>query len=190
MVIVSRRSGFARKEISATQDKVETPGDAWFRNVSQRELARGYRLAGYVLGNAHEAEDAMQDALQRAWEQRTTLRDLERAQPWFDRILVNTCRYRLRRRRSRVRWISPEEGNVFSDDPFAQVLARDQILRGLAGLDPEHRIVIVLRYWGDLSLEAIAERLDLPLGTIKSRIHYALRDLRVAVGPVSTSEIR
>ena len=168
----------ARVRALSIDGESETAGRAWFRTVGEPEFDRAYRLAGFLLGDAHEAEDVTQDAFARAWSQRRSLRNLESAQAWFDRILVNACRDRLRRRRI-VRWISIAGSESTSvADPFAAALARDSVLRGLSTLDPDHRIVIVLRFWADLSLEAIAERLGLPLGTVKSRLHYALRDLR------------
>ncbi len=68
------------------------------------------------------------------------------------------------------------------------MIARDAVLRGLDGLDADHRIVVVLRFWADLPLEAIAERLGVPVGTVKSRLHYALRDLRAAVAPEASTD--
>ena len=153
-------------------------GQAWFRSLGDGELDRAYRLAGFLLGDAGEAEDATQDALARAWSQRDGLRNEASAQAWFDRILVNVCRDRMRRRRI-VRW-TPISGTETSPvtDPFAATLARDAFLRAVAALDFDHRIVVVLRFAADLSIAAIAERLDAPAGTVKSRLHYALRKLR------------
>ena len=172
---------------TGTED--EPAGRTWFRVVGDHELERAYRLAGFILGDAREAEDATQDALTRASKQRDQLRSLEQAQAWFDRILVNTCRYRLRRRRSGVRWVPIEAGDAASPrDPFAAMLARDAVLRGLDVLDADHRIVVILRFWAGLPLDEIAVRLAVPLGTVKSRLHYALRDLRGAIGPVNADE--
>jgi RNA polymerase sigma-70 factor (ECF subfamily) len=156
----------------------DAAGQAWFRSLGDRELDRAYRLAGFLLGDAGEAEDATQDALARAWDQRSRLRSGASVQAWFDRILVNLCRDRMRRRRI-VRW-TPISGTETSpvDDPFAAILARDAFLRAVAELDVDHRIVVVLRFAADLSIDAIAERLDVPAGTVKSRLHYALRELR------------
>ena len=66
-------------------DQAETvdPGTTWFRTVGRHEIDRAYRLAGFILGDACEAEDATQDALTRAWQQRRSLRELDRAQAWF-----------------------------------------------------------------------------------------------------------
>jgi RNA polymerase sigma-70 factor (ECF subfamily) len=57
-------------------------------------------------------------------------------------------------------------------------VADDEVAGAVARLDREHRIVIVLRFWQDLALEQVADRLDLPVGTVKSRLHYALKALR------------
>jgi RNA polymerase sigma factor, sigma-70 family len=173
----------ARVESLSIEHEAESAGRTWFRLVGDAELDRAYRLAGFLLGDAGEAEDATQDALARAWHRQRTLRSIDSAQAWFDRILVNVCRDRLRRRRI-VRWVplAGGESNVAAD-PFAEALARDSVLRGIATLDPDHRVVVALRFWADLSLEAIAERLGLPVGTVKSRLHYALRELRRTMDP-------
>jgi RNA polymerase sigma factor (sigma-70 family) len=152
-----------------------------FLGLARAELDRAYRLAGLLLGDRTEAEDATQDALLRAWHRRHTLRDPAQFQAWFDRILVNGCRDRLRRRRS-VRFIALEGAGdpAGSGDPFRSVVDRDEVLRLVAGLDDDGRLVIVLRYWADLTLADIAERTGWPLGTVKSRLHRALG--RVAAG--------
>jgi len=186
---VSRRVvlGVGRPRALSDDDRIDTAGRAWFRAVGAHQLDRAYRLAGFILGDAREAEDATQDAMLRAWHQRDTLRSLASAQPWFDRILVNVCRDRLRRKRPRIGWLSAEDDVDMppSIDPFAGLIARDAVLRGLTKLDPDHRIVLVLRYWADLPLDAIAVRLDIPVGTVKSRLHYAMRALRAAIGSES-----
>ncbi len=183
---VSRRVLFqvGRSRALSDEEKVESAGRAWFRSVGTHQLDRAYRLAGFILGDAREAEDATQDAMLRAWHQRDSLRNLHSAQPWVDRILVNVCRDRLRRKRPRVGWLGTDDDAILplTTDPFAGLIARDAVLRGLTALDPDRRIVLVLRFWADLSVEDIAERLDIPAGTVKSRLHYAMRDLRAAIG--------
>ena len=89
-----------------------------FVTLVERSLSSSYRLARAILLDDTEAEDAVQDACLVAWRQRSSLRDLDRFGPWFDRILINGCRDRLRsRRRQRVRaralqgaWREPVEG--------------------------------------------------------------------------------
>jgi RNA polymerase sigma-70 factor (ECF subfamily) len=141
-------------------------------------LDRAVGLAGLVLGDRDEAEDAVQEAAVRAWRSAGDLRDPATMEAWFDRIVVNVCRDRLRRRR-RVRFI-PLEGAEpgQAGDPFAAAVDRDEVLRALDALDADQRVVVVLHYWGDLTLVAVAERTGWPLGTVKSRLHHALERMR------------
>ncbi len=156
-----------------------------FAGLADRHLARAYRLASVILGNELEGQDAVQDAAVAAWERFAGLRDRERFDAWFDRILVNGCRDRLRRR-GRVRLIdidgAPEPASADGSGSLAE---RDAILGALAGLSPDHRLVVVLRYYGDLSLEEIADRTGERLGTVKSRLHYGLGALRAAYDAAS-----
>jgi RNA polymerase sigma factor (sigma-70 family) len=90
----------------------------------------------------------------------------------------SSCRDRLRRRGT-VRFIPLADGFDPPDrDPFAAFLERDALLGAVSGLSADERIIVVLRFWADLPLEAIANRLDAPLGTIKSRLHRAIGRLR------------
>ena len=168
-----------------------TAGDAGerFLRLANGELDRAYRLAGMLLGDQHEAEDATQDALVRAWQSAGSLRDPAGFQAWFDRILVNVCRDRLRRRR-RIAFV-PIDAELGDDgphaqpvhgDPFQAVLDRDQAVRAMAGLSPDERIVLVLHYWADLTLDGVAERLGWPVGTVKTRLHHGLNEIRQALG--------
>jgi RNA polymerase sigma-70 factor (ECF subfamily) len=137
-----------------------------------------YRLAGYLLGDTAEAQDAVQDALVRAWKSWGSLRDQDRFKPWFDRIVVNVCRDRMRRHRSLKLVDLEAAGHVEGGDTFAEMLASDEVARAVARLGPDHRIAIVLRFWQDLTIEQAAETLNVPVGTVKSRLHYGLKALR------------
>lgn len=150
-----------------------------FLRLAGGELDRAYRLAGLILGDRHEAEDATQDALLRAWRSAASLRDPAGFQAWFDRILVNACRDRLRRR-GKVRVIDLDEGLAVPStrDPFRGIADRDEVLRAMTALDDDLRIVILLHYWADLTLEGVAERVGWPVGTVKSRLHRALESMR------------
>jgi RNA polymerase sigma-70 factor (sigma-E family) len=149
-----------------------------FLELVSPRLDRAYRLAGLLLGNAGEAEEAVQDTLAGAWRSLDGLRDEERFGAWFDRMLVNGCRDRLRRRKV-VRFV-PIDGapDPVLADPFAAVLERDAVLRQLAVLDADERAIVVLHYWADLRLEDVANRLGIPVGTVKSRLHRALDRMR------------
>jgi RNA polymerase sigma factor (sigma-70 family) len=73
--------------------------EAAFELLVQTELPQAYRTATLVLGDASEAEDAVQEAMLRAWQRIAQLRDPTRAGAWFGRLLMNVCRDRLRTRR-------------------------------------------------------------------------------------------
>ena len=152
-----------------------------FVRLVRPELPGAYRLAGYLLRDATEAEDAMQDALEKAWQAWPKLRETERFPVWFDRIVANVCQDRLRqRRRVSVMELNEEIASLpNARDPFREALARDEVGRLLRCLPVDQQIVVGLRFWRDLSMEEIADRLQLPLGTVKSRLHYAMRTLRV-----------
>ena len=162
--------------IVTQQDAVESVSAEYVR-AARAKADDGYRLAGYLLGDADEAQDAVQEALIKAWRSWSSLRDPERFGAWFDRILVNVCRDRMRRHRT-LRMVELDAADeVESADPFRRMLVEDEVAAAVARLSDDHRIVIVLRFWQDLALEQVADRLDLPLGTVKSRLHYALKAL-------------
>ena len=148
---------------------------AEFVRLATRHLDGAYKLAGYLLGDAAEAEDAMQEALTRAWRAWPRLREPDSVGPWLDRIVANVCKTRIGARK-RVRSVAFDDDlAVHAPDPFRATLSRDAVGRALERLTPEQRLVVVLRYWRDMPLEQIATRLDVPLGTVKSRLHYALK---------------
>jgi RNA polymerase sigma-70 factor (ECF subfamily) len=151
--------------------------DAEFAQAISGELAMAYRLAGYILADAVEAQDAVQEASVRSWQAWPKLRERDKFHSWFSQILVNVCRTRLRRI-ARHRTADIDGVDVEGGDPFRSALARDTIGRALPVLGPELRIVVILRYWGELSLAEIADRLRIPIGTVKSRNHAALQALR------------
>lgn len=148
-----------------------------FARLVDRELAAAYRTASLLLGDPAEAEDATQDALERAWQRWDQLREPERAGAWFGRIVVNACRDRLRSpRRGPIRWIS----DTPQGDQQAAVAERDALDRALAGMNADQRIAVVLRYYLDLPVEEIAARTGAPVGTVKSRLRLALASVRAA----------
>jgi RNA polymerase sigma-70 factor (ECF subfamily) len=159
------------------------PGDATsrlavFTRLADDHLDASYRLAHAILGSRAEAEDATQDAVVRAWRQWDQLRDQDRFEHWFDRIVINTCRDQLRRsRRWQLQDLSPELA-AGGRDPIDQADDREQIRVALARLSPDHRVVVALRYYRDLSIEEIASRLGVPTGTINSRLHRAVQQMR------------
>jgi RNA polymerase sigma factor (sigma-70 family) len=163
----------------AAGESVDWPErDEAFKVLVGPRLDRAYGLAWHFLGHAADAEDACQEALLAAWSAWPRLRDPDRFDAWFDRILVNTCIEHLRRRGRRPRATSLGEPDIAAGDLLAGSLELDAVGRAIGRLSPDHRAVIVLRYWADLETDAISARLGVPPGTVRSRLHYALGALR------------
>jgi RNA polymerase sigma-70 factor (ECF subfamily) len=164
----------------AAHDRPDAGRAGAFAYLADRQLARSYRLATVLLGSVAEAQDAVQDAAAVAWERFADLRDEGRFEAWFQRILVNGCRDRIRRR-GHVRLLRLDDGPDHPlADPTAGLAERAALRDALLQLSHDQREVVVLRYLFDLTLEEIAERTGDRLGTVKSRLHYGLRALRAA----------
>ena len=158
-----------------------TDRGATFQRLAEVHLDSAYRLARAILHDAVEAQDATHDAFVQAWLKWPTLRDAGSFQPWFDRILVNTCRNRLARSRRRQASDISAEVALASGDQYAQSLDRELIGSAIASLRPDHRVVVALRYYRDLRPDQIAALLDIPVGTVHSRLHYALKALHATL---------
>lgn len=143
-------------------------------------IGEAYRLARAILLDDGEAEDAVQEASLLAWRRQGTLRDPAAFGAWFDRILVNQCRDQLRRRKRAVRVAAPPVGFEPAGAPPDTGTDAD-LDRALAALDVDHRVVVVMRYWQDRTVDDIALHLGIPSGTVKSRLHNAMKHLRTAL---------
>ena len=118
----------------------------------------------------------------RAWRDLPGLRDPDRIGPWLHRLTVNACLDLTRRRRRRtieVELTSLDHPSV--PDTATQVADRDVLDRALARLEPEQRAVVVLRFFLGLSLPETAVALGIPIGTVKSRLHRSLAQMRITV---------
>src|SRR5574340_659571 len=125
------------------------------RRVLLDQLAEAYRLATFLLHDRTAAEDIVQEAALLAWERRRTLRDADRAEAWFTRIVVNLCRDELRRRRR-----GPRPIVIDGAGSGAAVTPRGPDLgAALQHLTLDERTVLALRYGQDLTVPRIAELL-------------------------------
>lgn len=143
--------------------------------VADRFLA----VARRILRDIDLAEDATQQALLDAWRDLPRLRDPGRFEAWSYRLLVHACYAEGRKNR---RW-APNLRLLRVDEPIARedltsVIDRDQLERGFRRLTLEHRAVVVLYHYLDRPLDEIARILEIPVGTVHSRLHHAMRALR------------
>jgi RNA polymerase sigma-70 factor (ECF subfamily) len=148
-------------------------------------VAAGDRLhavAHRILRDIELAEDATQQALLSIWQDLPQLRDPARFDAWSYRLLVRACYAEARRTR---RWapnlhLLPAHEPAAADE-LSSVVDRDVLERGFRRLSIDHRAVVVLHHYLDLSLLQVAEALAVPEGTVRSRLHYAMRGLRAAI---------
>src|SRR4026209_1324337 len=142
---------------------------------------RLYAVARLILRSADLAEDAVQEALVRAWRQLPSLRDPDRFDAWPHRLVVNACAdqgRQLRRWSSQIRTL-PVEPSI-GDDTGA-VADREQLERGFERLRPAQRGGGVLPFYSGFSAAEIARMLGIPEGTARSRLHYATEAMRAAL---------
>ena len=152
-----------------------------FAVLAAGAVDRLYAVARLILRDTELAEDATQEALVRAWRDLPTLRDVERFDAWLRRLLVRSC---ADVGRSQRRWrteiaILPTE--PAQPDSASDLADRDQLERGLRRLSDPQRTILALHFYLGLSPTEAADALDIPVGTAKSRLHYAIEALRAAV---------
>ncbi len=141
-----------------------------------------YAVAYRILRDTGLAEDALQNALVLAWRRLSKLRDSERFEAWIHRILVHACYDESQRTRA---W----RGSVIAlptelpggPDGTSAVADRDELERAFRRLTVEQRAVFVLHHYLGLPLVEVAELLGIPPGTARSRLHYAIEGLRLAL---------
>ena len=141
-----------------------------------------YAVAHRILRDTGLAEDALQNALVLAWRRLPKLREPDRFEAWIHRILVHACydeSQRTRSWRSNVRVLPVEEPS--GSDEHAAIADRDELERAFRRLSLEQRAVFVLHHYVGLPLVEIAELLEIPAGTARSRLHYAIEALRHAL---------
>jgi RNA polymerase sigma-70 factor (ECF subfamily) len=153
-----------------------------FASLAMAAGDRLHAVAHRILRDTDLAEDATQQALLNVWRDLPQLRDPARFDAWSYRLLVRACYAEARR----TRRFSPNLRLLPTDEPMAadglaSVVDRDQLERGFRRLSIDHRAVVVLHHYLDLPLPEVAEALGIPEGTVRSRLHNAMRGLRAAL---------
>jgi RNA polymerase sigma-70 factor (ECF subfamily) len=154
-----------------------------------------FRTAYLITGNREVSEDILQEVFLSVWKSRHTYDpDKGKLTTWLHRITVNECS---RKKAGKpLPAISLEEKGVdlpemkHESQPEEVVITRmeyDRLLRAMNALDTKHRSVLVLRYFNDLSYLEIAEVLEIPLGTVKSRLNQSLKYLKEQMNPGEAS---
>ena len=143
---------------------------------------RLHAVAQRILRDADLAEDASQQALLTIWRDLPQLRDPERFEAWCYRVLVRACYSEGRRSRTwnpNLRILPPT--SMVEPDGSNLIVDRDQLERAFRHLSIDHRAVVVLHHYLDLTLDEVAHALGIAPGTARSRLHHAMRALRAAI---------
>ena len=141
-----------------------------------------HSVARRILRDTTLAEDATQQALLDAWRNLPQLRDPDRFEAWVHRLLVHACfaeGRRERRQRNNLRLLARDRGST--PDSSARIAIQEQLDRAFRHLSVEHRTVVVLVHYLGLTPTEAADRMGTPVGTARSRLHYALGHLRSAI---------
>lgn len=175
--------------------------EAAFDRLVTRHQGRVLRLAWRVLGDRDGALDAAQETFVKAWKALPRFQGAARFSTWLTRIAINQCRNELRKRGTvkHTRPLSLDERVPGTDVPRVEGLAATgasawEAARGeevqeafaavMQSLEPDAREILVLMEVEALSYEGIAELLDVPIGTVRSRLHRARADVRQRMADV------
>jgi RNA polymerase sigma-70 factor (ECF subfamily) len=154
-----------------------------FARLADASLDRLLAVARGILGDTGLAEDATQQALLDVWRNLPSLRDPARFEGWSYRLVVNACHSEARRSR---RWISGAIAPLIHEpvearDEIGTVDDRDELERAFRELSVDHRAVLVLHHCLGLTLHEIAHSLDIPEGTVRSRLYHAMKKMRTVL---------
>jgi RNA polymerase sigma factor (sigma-70 family) len=141
-----------------------------------------YALAHRILRDVDRTDDAVQECLISAWKKLPQLRDADRFDAWLRRLLVHSCydeSRRVRRRSAEIRILPFERADVH--DSTADLADRDELERGFRRLSMEQRVVLVMTHYLGMPAGEIAETLGIPVGTVQSRLLYAIRAMRAVL---------
>ncbi|MGO8948329.1 MAG: RNA polymerase sigma factor [Ktedonobacterales bacterium] len=169
-------------------------GTTSFAAIVPQHASAMLRVAAALVGTA-EAEDAVQEASMRAWQSWSSLRSLEAVRPWLLQITVNVCRgWRrgLKGQQQAHLQALPEESDpqyrhllaLLDADPGTSLHTGALDLRAAVNALPSDlRLVVVLRFYVGLDASEIGEALSIPAGTVRSRLHRALLQMRERLLP-------
>lgn len=143
-------------------------------NILQENKVSLYRFAKSILKNDMQVEDAISEAILKAYKNKSKLKDIEKFKPWMMKIVSNEC-YNLLRKSNRLELLDDINGLnlVHTDKKYTSL--RDLV----DDLSEEFSSVIVLFYYEDMSIKDISKVLEISEGTVKSRLYRAKEKLRV-----------
>ncbi len=140
-----------------------------------------YRMARLILRDFDSAEDAVQEALVRCWRDLPGLRDPDRFDAWLNRLLLHAVTDEARNRRRSIAAVRVLHSEPTQLDGAGALADRDQLARVFDRLSIDHRTIVVLHHYLGFTVDEAATTIGIPVGTAKSRLHYATEALRAAL---------
>lgn len=159
-----------------------------FESIIRAAYDRLFAIAQRILRDRSLAEDATQDAIVRCWRDLRGLRDVDRFEAWLHRLLVNACRDQARRSRRRMDEYVLSLDPPARNDEIGQIADHDELERAFLRLPADQRIALVLTHYVGYSAAELATILNVPTGTVYSRLHYGARAMRQALGEPNTPQ--
>jgi RNA polymerase sigma factor (sigma-70 family) len=147
-----------------------------FGRLVEPYLAIALGAARLITGDEADAADAVQDALLKAWLGLPGLRDPQLFPAWFRRIVIRSAARSIRGRP--IRWVELDPDAQAPADSLDRELDRRLLARAFGRLDAKDRVLLTLHHYWQLPVAETSRILDLPEGTVRSRVHHALRRLR------------
>ena len=158
-----------------------------FEELSRRHYEALYRVALRILGDVRDAEDATQEAFERAWLALPRFNEEAAFHTWMYRIVTNVCLKKRQRYRHALPLDEARDGAdlpQFGPEQIVERAHRDLALRSaIAALSPEQRSPLVLREYDERSYEDIARILGISIAAVRGRLHRARLELMKAMSP-------
>jgi len=163
----------------STLDLAQRGSGAAFGQLVEPLLPVAYRVAFGMLMRREDAMDAVQEATVRAWRKVGNVTPGLAFAPWYLGIVTRECRHAAR---FRWRFMTTAGDDIADRDRTADAEQTEDIRRAMRVLSPAHRQVVLLHFFADLTLEQVSLATGTPIGTVKSRLHRALAQLRPRLG--------
>ncbi len=138
-----------------------------------------YRKAFYITKNHHDTDDVLEESIIKGFKAVKKIDNPSKFYPYLTKIVVNTC-YDLLKRNKRTKPLEDEVAKI--EAPSSNISEKLDLYTYLDKLDQDHKTVLMLRFFEDMKIEDIAIALDIPEGTVKSRVYYGLKKLKSMMG--------
>ncbi|WP_121614207.1 sigma-70 family RNA polymerase sigma factor [Mesobacillus foraminis] len=146
-----------------------------FQELIQNEKNKLFRMAYLYVKNESDALDIVQDTIYKAFISIKQLKEPQYFSTWISKILINTTLDFIKKNN---RLIPFSDVEVFGHDQSLRIEEKLDLVEAIGRLEVQYKTVIILRYYKDLSIKQIAEILDCPEGTVKTRLHRAINQLK------------